>query len=86
MSNPDRYFRSYESLHQHEVMLRDQVRTFSYLRAIQQNESYIKDKIVMDVGAGTGILSIFAAKAGAKKVYAIEPSNTKELEIGRAHV
>jgi ribosomal protein L11 methylase PrmA len=34
-----------------------------------------KDKLVMDVGCGSGILSLFAAKAGAKKVYAIEASN-----------
>lgn len=55
-------------------MLKDETRTRSYMRAICDNPHLFAGKTVMDVGCGTGILSIFAAKAGAKKVYAVECS------------
>jgi type I protein arginine methyltransferase len=68
----DYYFGSYSHFYIHEEMLKDQVRTNAYRQAIEGNKDDFKDKIVLDIGAGTGILSIFAARAGAKHVYAIE--------------
>ena len=53
-------------------MLKDRKRTGTYQDAILNNPDVFKDKIVLDIGCGTGILSIFAAKAGAKHVYGIE--------------
>lgn len=55
----------------HEEMLKDTVRTGSYRNAIIQNPHLFKDKVVLDVGCGTGILSMFAAKAGAKHVVGV---------------
>ncbi|KAK1342757.1 hypothetical protein QTO34_015523 [Cnephaeus nilssonii] len=55
-------------------MMQDYVRTGTYQRAILQNHTDFKDKIVLDVGCGSGILSFFAAQAGARKIYAVEAS------------
>lgn len=74
MTSADYYFDSYAHFAIHEEMLKDEVRTRAYMDAIMQNPHLFKDKIVMDVGCGTGILCMFAAKAGAKKVYGIECS------------
>lgn len=47
-------------------MLKDQVRTLSYRNAILNNRDLFEGKIVLEVGAGTGIMCMFAAQAGAK--------------------
>lgn len=59
----------------HVVMLRDTVRVMAYRAAI---EKHAPGKRVVEVGCGTGILSLFAAKAGARKVIAIEESQVSE--------
>lgn len=54
-----------------QEMLKDVVRTKTYQNVIYKNDFLVKNKVVLDVGAGTGILSLFCAKAGAKHVYAV---------------
>ncbi|ESR50894.1 putative protein arginine N-methyltransferase 6 [Citrus sinensis] len=69
------YFHSYAHVGIHEEMIKDRVRTETYRAAIMQNQSFIEGKVVVDVGCGTGILSIFCAQAGAKRVYAVDASD-----------
>lgn len=57
-------------------MLSDYVRTGTYQKAIYNNSVDFKDKVVLDVGTGTGILAYFAIQAGAKMVYAIDASES----------
>ena len=71
----DYYFDSYSHHSIHEEMLKDTVRTQTYRNAILENAILFRNKIVLDVGCGTGILSLFAAQAGAKHVYGIDCSN-----------
>ncbi|KAL6240051.1 hypothetical protein BDW75DRAFT_1660 [Aspergillus navahoensis] len=69
------YFNSYAYNGIHESMLKDTVRTDSYRDFVYENKHIFKDKVVLDVGCGTGILSMFCAKAGARKVISVDNSN-----------
>ncbi len=74
---------SFGGIAHHEEMLSDRVRVDAYHRAIHRNVR--PGDVVVDLGAGTGLLSFMASRAGAAKVYAIEHSDLIEVarEIGR---
>ena len=55
----------------HHCMLQDQSRMCIYYKFIRQNK-YLKNKICCDIGAGTGILSLFALLAGVKFIFIVE--------------
>ncbi|KFY26342.1 hypothetical protein V493_04156 [Pseudogymnoascus sp. VKM F-4281 (FW-2241)] len=69
------YFTSYSYNDIHETMLKDTVRTDAYRDFIYQHKHLFKGKVVLDVGCGTGILSLFCAKAGAARVIAVDNSD-----------
>jgi len=74
-TSSDYYWNSYAHFGIHEEMLKDKVRTNSYRKSILDNKFMFKDKVVLDVGCGTAILSLFAAQAGAEHVYAVDSSD-----------
>ncbi|TMW41424.1 hypothetical protein DOY81_013496 [Sarcophaga bullata] len=56
-------------------ILKDTVRIDNFKEAILHNKHLFKNKYVLNIGCGIGIYSLFAAKAGAAKVYAVDDSN-----------
>lgn len=61
----------------HVAMLGDQRRTHAFIDAI--GVLVRPDDVVLDIGTGTGILALAAARAGARHVYAVEASSMAEL-------
>ncbi|KAJ1824222.1 hypothetical protein LPJ60_000935 [Coemansia sp. RSA 2675] len=78
------YFNSYAGNDIHMQMLQDKVRTEGYRDFIYDNKDVFKGKVVLDVGCGTGILSMFAARAGAARVIAVD--NSDIIHKARANV
>ncbi|XP_070799698.1 protein arginine N-methyltransferase 1-like [Pituophis catenifer annectens] len=81
MTSKDYYFDSYAHFGIHEEMLKDEVRTLTYRNSMFHNRHLFKGKVVLDVGSGTGILCMFAAKAGAKWVSGIECSSISDYAV-----
>lgn len=64
-------------VHSQARMLNDRTRTHGFLRAIR--DMVKPGDVVIDLGTGTGVLAIAAARAGAKHVYAIEMTGMAEV-------
>lgn len=77
-SSAAQYFQFYGYLSQQQNMLQDYIRTSTYEKAVLLNIKDFDDKVILDVGAGSGILSFFSAQAGASRVYAVEASSMAE--------
>ncbi|MCL4752386.1 MAG: 50S ribosomal protein L11 methyltransferase [Myxococcales bacterium] len=61
----------------HTEMLNDAARTTGFVEAIRRVVR--PDDVVVDLGTGTGVLAVAAARAGARRVYAIEAGDVASL-------
>lgn len=64
------YQHSAELLGIHEALLMDEVRNRAFAEALTRHVT--ADSAVLDIGSGTGLWAILAAKLGARRVVAIE--------------
>jgi len=76
---------TYSSVTAHHAMVFDNVRNPVYVAALKQIVT--PESVVLDLGAGTGILGLAAAAAGAKRVYLVEPEPVVKVaqEFARAN-
>lgn len=66
----------YRALSFHRFMLHDRVRNEAFQKGL--HHAVKPGDVVLDMGAGTGLLSLFAFQAGARKVYAVERTSTAD--------
>lgn len=62
---------------EHARMLHDDRRTSDYIAALARAVG--PEDIVLDIGTGSGVLAIAAARAGARHVYAVEASDIADV-------
>jgi hypothetical protein len=61
----------------HRGLLQDESRTNAFREAIRR--CVTPDSVVLDLGAGSGILSFFACEAGARRVFAVDATHSADL-------
>ena len=68
------YFQFYGYLSQQQNMMQDYIRTSTYQKAILSNVADFRDKVVLDVGAGSGFMvELFAQLVGPEgRVVAVD--------------
>eukprot|EP01059_Diplonema_ambulator_P016992 TRINITY_DN28983_c0_g1_i1.p1 TRINITY_DN28983_c0_g1~~TRINITY_DN28983_c0_g1_i1.p1 ORF type:complete len:345 (+),score=53.05 TRINITY_DN28983_c0_g1_i1:37-1071(+) len=71
----DEYFGGYGDVSVHRVMVNDAPR----MKAYREGVKGVMGMMVVDVGAGSGVLSLMAAKEGAKRVYAVEAGGMADI-------
>ena len=73
------------SIADYGAMIADRVRTGAFVRSLRQ--AVTPQSVVADIGTGTGIFAIIASRFGARRVYAIEPSDAIQVarEIAAAN-
>jgi SAM-dependent methyltransferase len=69
----DNYLKAYGDIELQRRMVSDRPRTDAFAAAI--HEVVKPGDVVLDIGTGTGILAMLAAKAGARKVFAIDATD-----------
>jgi SAM-dependent methyltransferase len=73
------------SISEYGAMIADGVRTGAFVRSLRQ--AVTPGSVVIDIGTGTGIFAFVACQCGARRVYAIEPSDAIQVarEIAAAN-
>lgn len=62
----------------HLPQLRDETTLLAFRSALMSSSEALKDKVVLVVGSGLGLIPMMCAQAGAHHVYGIEPSRAAE--------